>query len=1067
MQSLFVIDVTRGYLPATLLTAAAYAREGGEALLVRGTTEHKLVTEAVERFRPTRVYSMAGATPPLKLGRGGDDRIPVETLPAESAPLMAWMMAHVVDHARGVVLFPAHSPSWAVKAAALATRLGYLVWPLEEAAGFAHAAPAEIPVVAVGEAPASLRDLLQGREFRHLPGDRAVAQYLKERGLPVSYVVLINTADLETPAYTSPSMGASWTQGLSLLAPMLASYRQAWVIDARTPRPDPKEIERTLIQKVADAGLTPEYLAVLASPGAIPYLSETNPSPTGTEDLVRDVHLRLNTDIFFDVAEGRLFGQSAGKVSLQILNTKHHSSLQGAFRSRALIMGRPHVEAGITYAIDEAVGRTQVRPLLEQAGLTVSELYGNDCSPGKAAAHLPNAGLVLYGGHGSPDALSTHEMPLYAEALPARVAPGVVYACACSTMYPLPTRRTSDGGFSHEEEITPFAEQIGPAFVDRGALAFVGGLTAEDVLLNTPMYVVFMQALTLKGMSVGHAVRAARNHSLAHLALISQAAPASYAAYRSSLAGAVQQQALMGDPAFAPYKATTAARLPREVRSEEESLLITVRVPEKAWSRLSLPVDAGRPNREFHRARHLESWIPAGEDLYNWGESYTVAPDADEVSQNGLLGAYLHLTADLPAGRVPVSLRLEGVEAFDGECLLCGTAHPGDDLTARFRKYAVPFMGSQPPIQFDHSEGWSFVTEERSEGLRAHWMLPVTAIADRERRAYRLKSATFRLDHRAGVRVEGRLELEQGALSAASPAAMEGTRGQLPEELLLSFGHLTVRPQQEPVTPGAKPPAPRLVALAQTVSGPGGRWTCWLPEGQELALRVDLPMPVHRYLFGVIPTFEAEPVTGIATGRGPIAVSLKAAGAGRLRGLVVDGTTGRPLTGARLAIWRGRPGSKGPITETFVLHGKTDAQGRFEYSLPPGGYVIQSAHRTDLRYQPGKGAATLFRERESTVLIPMEPAAAVSGQVRYEGAYQPRSASVRLYEYGGKPEEVVGAGRVRRDGSFELMAPVTRPFVVQVTCEGFEPMVDTNDGTGYHLAPGEQLERSYTLKGEQ
>jgi len=66
------------------------------------------------------------------------------------------------------------------------------------------------------------------------------------------------------------------------------------------------------------------------------------------------------------------------------------------------------------------------------------------------------------------------------------------------------------------------------AFIDRGALAFVGGLTVEDVLLNTPMYVAFLQALVLKGQSVGEALRAARNQSLIHVALLNQAEPAAF-----------------------------------------------------------------------------------------------------------------------------------------------------------------------------------------------------------------------------------------------------------------------------------------------------------------------------------------------------------------------------------------------------------------------------------------------------------------------------------------------------------------------------------------------------------
>lgn len=1047
MQHLYLIDIAQGYLTTALLTAAAYARPASDVLLIQGAPDYPLVRQALERFRPAEVFATAGCLPAI----GDDLSLGVTPMPSDQASLLSWLIDSAVETAQGVVLFPAHSPSWAVKAASLAARLGYLAWPLEEAGGFAFAAPPNLEVLVLGEAPGALTDALQGRPYRHLAGDRAVAQYLQERRLPVDYVVLVNTADLDPPTHSAASMGTAWIRGLSLLAPVLASYRSALVLDARSPRPDSLEIERTLNQKVADAGLTPEYLAILASPGAIPFIYEPQVSFGGGEDATRDIHLRHNRDLFFDCAEGRLFGQTAGKVALQILSTKYHSDLEGPHRKRALIFSRPHVESGVTFAIDEAVGRTQLKPMLEKAGLLATELYGQDCCPSMIAEALTTAGLAMYGGHGSPESLSTHQAPLYAEFLPERVAPGVVYACACSTMHPRPNRYTSDGGFSFEEESTPFAEQIGPAFVDRGALAFVGGLTVEDVLLNTPMYVVFAQALVLKGLSVGHAVRAARNHSLTHLAALSQKAPEAYSNYRNGLANAVQQQIVLGDPAFAPYPGTQAARLPVRHSADEDAVTVTVTLPEENWLRQTVTVDESKPNRDFHRARSLQAWIPFGEDLVTWGETYTVAKDAKDVSDKAVMSGYIHLTADLPAGRAPTSLTLEMATAAPWECLLCGHGEGVANAAALLRKYVIPFQGDKPPVDHDQTPGWAFATEETKTGLRVHWLVPALVVEDAARRAVQLRSATFVLKHAPGVRAEGRLELVHGQMGKGAPGALEGAQGSLPGDLLLSF-------TTEEGGKGA--------TIAQALAAPGGRWSCWLPADSTLHLKADLPMPVYRHVRDAVLSFRPDALGPVRPSGGPAVSTLKAPESGTLRGVVVDAFSGRPLPAARVRIWRGKQGAKAPVYEGYIGEFRADAQGRFEVSVPAGSCLVAGAQRTDQRYFAGKGAATVYAGREAHVLLSMEPGAVVTGRLTFQGAYTPKHAGVRLIELGSKDETIVAGGRTRRDGNFEVLAPVTKPFAFLIQTEGFKRILDDNGGKGYHLSPGKTLHKEFTVEGD-
>jgi hypothetical protein len=1062
VDALYVLDLARGYRPVTLLAAAALLRGGGEFLVMQREKDRHVVQAAIDRFRPARLYAMSGTVPPQKRQNEIDEPLRPEALPHDEAHVLAWLVEHALPAAEGVVLIPAHSPSWAIKGAALAARLGYLLWPVEEAAALSYTAPPDLAVLAVGEAPGSLTDALQGRPWTHLAGDRAIAQYLGERGIPVDYVVLVNSADITPPEYGGQGLSGLWVSGISLLAPLLASYRPVLVIDARTPRPDSRLLEATVRQKVHDVGLRPEFFAILASPGAAPF-AEKPARPFGDgEDSVRDIHLRHDDDLFFDCAEGRLFGQTVGQAGLQLLSTKHYSRLSGPFRNRALLAMKPHVESGVTFAIDEAVGRAQLSPLLQEAGLEVVPLYDTDCSPDRIAEHLPSCGLFLFAGHGQSYALSTHAQPLYAESLPPQVAPGVVYACACSTLYPKPLKVTADGGFSVEDEEVPPAEVIGAAFIERGALAYVGGLTVEDALLNTAMYVVFVNHLVLKGASVGQAVRAARNYALLVAATLSQQAPEELRRYAGDLARTLQQQVLLGDPAFVPYPAARQSRPPALSAASADDVTISATVPEGAWAKVEIPVFLNEPGREFHRARLLDAWLPAGPDIYTWGETYTVAPDREGLSDRGILGGYLHLHADLPPGRVPSHLVLEAAEVSPDGCLLCGGREEVADPVARFSRFTVPFIGKRPPVHVDCKDGWPFAVEERTEGMRVHWLLPVVAVDDRRRHAALLRRARFRLSHLPGVRAEGRVEVERGAGVGGTPGALEGSRGAIPPDVLLTFGRpLPPAPASHPsaavlADPRSVKQAPRLQVVAQTLTGPGGRFSCWLPA-EELSVAVGPLMPVYRHCAEAALSYRPDTVGGLHPARGLLAVPVAAPVAGRITGVVVDKRTGRPLSGARVRAWQGEAG-EGGWRGGYVGEAKTDPHGRFEFTAAPGRYIVAAVARTDYRYFPGTAGVQVYAEKPAAVMVTLEPGAVLHGSVRWEGSYRPKGAAIRLVEHHGSLEKPVATGLIRRDGRFEVLAPAFRPFDIVIQQEGYRLFVDDHGGAGYHLDPGETTE---------
>lgn len=1060
MDQLFVLDLGRGYRSVSMLSAAALARDGGEVLIVQGGSDHVAVQEAIDRFRPAQVHAMAGTVPPQTQANVLDDPLQPQPLPHEEAQVLAWLVENALPGAKGVVLIPAHSPSWAIKGAALATRLGYLVWPVEEAAGLAYTAPAHLTVLAVGEVPGTISDALQGRQWLHLPGDRAIAQHLVGQNVLVDYLVLINSADTTPPEYAGQGLAASWIPGISLLAPLLASFRPALVIDAHSPRPDSRLIESTVRQKVHDVGMRPHYFAVLASPGAVPFIEEPNRTFSGGEDSVRDLHLRHDDDLFFDCAEGRILALTAGRASLQLLSVKHYGKLQGAHREKALLAMRPQVESSVVFAIDEAVGRVQVAPLLRRAGITPVELYGEDCSPARIAEHLGDTSLFLYGGHGHSNALSTHGSPLYAEALPSRVAPGVVYACACSTVYPKPDRSSGDGWFSHDDEVVPPAEVIGMAFVQRGALAYVGGLTVEDVLLNTAMYVVFVDHLVMKGESVGNSVRAARNHALTYAATLGQKAFNATDRYMQGLANATQQQILLGDPAFTPYGGSTAGRLPIRTENGDGEINLTLTVPDAVWARGRVPVFLNEAGRKFHRARHLETWLPVAQDVCNWGENYTVAADREGLSERGIMGGYIHLAADLPTGRVPVSLTLEEAAAVSDECLLCERSEDLQDATLRFSCYTVQFQGRRPAVRVDQTDCWAFATEETPDGLRLHWLVPTIAIDDSRRRAALLRSARFKLKHVPGAWYEGRVEVANRPAGVQGiPGALEGSRGAIPADVLLSFGRVLPPAAAEG---SQRNESPRLHVIAQTLTGPGGRFACWLPA-EELGAHIGQPFPIYRHCTDAALTYEPRTVTGLKPHSEHLTLPAPAPVAGTMAGVVLDKQTGRPLSGARVRVWQGEEGEESGWRGGYCGESRSDAHGRFEFSLPPGKYTVSAQTRTDYRYFPGSAGGRIYAGRRTPVLVVLEPGAVLEGAVSYTGGYLPRGGSVRLVEHQGALDKPIGQVRVRRDGRFAGLVPAFRPFAIVIEQEGYRRLVDDNGGAGYHLEPGQSMTKNFSI----
>ena len=407
-----------------------------------------------------------------------------------------------------------------IKGAVLAVRLGYLFIPCGGAESYpdvcrelftASDLDFDLPLIWLGpaERPVELSAEAKFKDAISLPDDLALAEYMLKQGLEIDYLLVYNSADLDKESGNPRFPGEAWVKGLSLLAPLCASYRRAFPHDAAAVKPEPVAIERRLNRFVTGAGLRPNYMALLASPGAIPLIYEPRRTiGSTTEELARDIHLRLNDDIFFDTAEGRLFQSSPGGLSTQILSTKYFHRLPGAQKEtkEVLVAASPEVDYKIIFNSDDPLLESQFSPLLEKCGHNVTVLGSKEAAAVRIAAALEQSDFFLYAGHGTTEALKTYGRFLTRREL-TPLPPLVAYASACTTVGMDPYWTSASDGLDWEAIRVPYRDQFGLAMVEKGAVCYVGGSTSEDLQFATSIYPLFFEALLVKGLSVGEALR--------------------------------------------------------------------------------------------------------------------------------------------------------------------------------------------------------------------------------------------------------------------------------------------------------------------------------------------------------------------------------------------------------------------------------------------------------------------------------------------------------------------------------------------------------------------------------
>ncbi len=948
----------------------------------------------------------------------------------------------------GICVAEAENPADCLKAAMLAVRLGYYFMASSTSAFPEFKKYPDLTVTWIGtpDALETYAQKVKGQEWTVIEDDQQLLAAIERAGLSAEYLVLYNSADLLRETTRGISLGELWVSGLSLHLLTLASYRPVFPFDAQSSDPDPQVIEECLNRMVSQIGLKPRFLTVLASPAVIPFFYEEKKmiGPV-TEEMVRDIHLRLNDDIFFDLAEGRLMQNSSGGISAQLICTKRYTEVQEHLKRigrDVLIVATPHVETGIIFSTDDALIDTQLLPLMEDAGYLVNQLRDRDAGYREVASALQKTDYFLYTGHGGPEGLHTHGRTLNGNDLPL-MPPLVAYASACSTVGLVPHWYSNDEGLTWEGVPVDSRQVIGLSFVEKGAICFVGGATIEDLQYTTSTYSVFMEALLLKNLSIGEAVREMRQVISLYAATLLQKNPEAYRKYRWGTANAIHQQILLGDPAFVPAQEKyTDAALPKSLEGDAPLQKLTVEIPEELWQRGEAAVHKMEASKYYYRCSNVQVITPYGEDIFSWGDYYRIAPDARNISEWAVKSTFLHITHDLPPGMAPKRLSLIEAEAGESECLLCG--EEADQYLSPLEamlKFKLPYL-LQPPIEFNMEQGWAFSVEQHDHFLRMRWLAPLLLIDDTNRTAVPLKKFVFQIESAPLLELRGRIS------------------NQLPGStyLVCAGQELKSKTDQSDLS---QP----LAITAAVISGKDGAFAIKSAPGSSLLVQQQFPL---YDLLEDYQSFKSELI--VPEGNGFTIVELKPQAKSNFRGFLYDSLNGEALPGAVIRVFRGEHDPVGDILlEAFAGEAMTGVKGEFSLLLPAGNYLVYAAAKLGNKYYKSAEWILKLRDGEAANRVyALDQAGIIKGKVLFEGYQPPDPAMVAIKRF----PKIEGAAAltkvpVNRDGSYQCLVSYQDRFQISIEEEGRQYVYDQNEGKGYRLEPQEVLERSYLLVPDQ
>ncbi|MGM0689369.1 MAG: hypothetical protein ACQESO_07290 [Bacillota bacterium] len=946
---------------------------------------------------------------------------------------------------RGVFTAPANSPVDCLKAAAVATRLGYYFLPLDTNKKYARMNFQGADLTWFGD-----KDLLTesvgadiAAEFTCINSDPEALAYLQKKGCPVDYLVILNSADLFRDTERGSSLGELWVKGLSLNVLILASYRQIYLFDAAEEHPDPQKIEYKVNEMVEASDLKLRFQAVLASPAAVPFFYEEKKAIGAvTEEMIRDIHVRLNNDLFFDLAEGRLIQNTPGGLSAQLISTKRFPEIQknlGRNGRDVLIAGVPHVDTGIIFSGDQALMEAQLLPLLEEAGFRLNVIQDRDSHYRIVSEALKDADYFLFTGHGGPEGLHTHGRTLNRGDLPL-LPPLVAYVSACSTVGLVPHWFSPTEGLEWQGVAVDSRHVIGISFVEKGALCFVGGATVEDLQYSTSIYAIFMEALLVKGLSVGEAVQATRNFISLFAATLMKKKPEAYRKYRWGTANAIHQQILLGDPAFIPAPGNTAfSKFPIAVESVSASVKkVVVEIPESRWKRRTAQVNEKDASKYYYRCRNIEVNTPYGENIISWGDYYRVAPDAENISETAVMSSFLHMSADLPPGEAPKGLMLVEAEAAETACLLCGKdVDPVRPAIEAANHFKLPYL-LQPPIELDMRKGWAFNAEQLEGFVRLHWLVPLLLIDEATRSAVRLKKLVFEVESALSFKVRGKISGHE-----------------INDNCLVCAGY----PQQN--GPGDHEKEPLLNSQACFLVGPDGSFK--LDCADEISLSLQEQFPLYELL---VPyqgfrnkLYKADHGTGVV-------LEPEFLDKVKINGIILDRANGEAISGALVRIFRGENDPVGdPLIEAFAGEAVSGEKGDFMFELPAGKYILYAAAVLDgKRYKSRQWLIEPKEGEDFFRIFAIDQAAIIKGAVTIQGYVPPDPPVISLKRY----PKVDGEGALvkvplGRDGSYECLVSFQDRFSIVLEEEGWQAINDTNEGDGYKLEAQQVLIRDYLL----
>ncbi len=952
---------------------------------------------------------------------------------------------------RGICAASAASPSDCLKAASMAVRLGYYFITDADLSCCGISLTGNLPLLWFGQK--STLETGAGKEtanlFKIMENYKDIIAEFNDAGLESDYLVLYNSADLSTDSNGGDSLGKLWVRGLSLLLTTLSTYRNVIPYDADAAQPDAAVIEENLNEMVRENNLKPRFLAVLASPASIPFFYEEKKGITAwTEEMVRDIHVRLNSDLFFDLCEGRLMQHTTGGLSTQLISTKHYRKIldhSGRDGKDVLVVSTPHIESGIIFASDDALMEAQLLPLLEENKYRLKVLRGKESKYSRVGSELSRSDFFLYTGHGGPEGLHTHGHTLNrADHLP-HMAPLVAYTSACSTVAMVPHWLSVNEGLDWEGIAVDSHQVIGLSFVEKGALCFVGGATIEDLQYSTSIYAIFMEALLVKGVSVGEAVKATRNFVSLYAATLLQKNPGAYRKYRWGTANAIHQQVLLGDPAFIPcqQEANIDCRLPgNEDQVSDEKIKITVSIPQNRWRKASTAVNPKEASKHYYRCRNIEVNTPYGENIISWGDYYRVAPDAENISEKAVMSGLIHLTADLLPGQVPKSLRLIEVEADEPLCLLCeNQSAPVENLLEAASRFRLPYL-LQPPIELDMREGWAFSAEIKSDRYRLHWLAPVLLIDEKCRSAVRLKKMAFEVETVPGVHYEGQVLGEKSKGSYLVLSGFEGNK-----------------------TADGKNKDPQLTGVLFALTEADGSFNILSAGKSKLLIQEQFPLYELPDNYQV---FKREVVETIPDHF--LRYKLEKPDMVTLNGSLLDKSSGERIAGGLIRLFRGELDPVGdPLIEALAGETYTKPDGSFSIELPAGKYLLYAVAAPDgLRYKSIEWPLEIKAGEDCYHLFALNQAAVIKGRVTFQGYCPPDPPAVAIKRY-PKVEGGVSLSKVpvRRDGTYECLVSFQDRFRITIEEEGYSSVEDTNNNKGYKLDPQEELNRDYVLIREE